>query len=274
MRRTVPVPLPPGYRARPPRLDDLDEVRDLIGEADIAHIGEPDIDPDDVRDDWEAEGFDMEHDAVLLTTDDGTLAAYAFVRDGHAFAIVRPEHFGRGLGTALLPFVESRISAHGAEVVRQQVDGSNDAARALLTAHGYAPIQRYWRMRIDLAAAPPPADWPEGVRPRMFVPGADDAPVHALINAVFPEVPGFVARDLEAWRADATARLQFRPDLSWIAERDGRIVGATTCEAWDEKGYVGLPGGGGRPARPRARPGTAAPRPSRAFAPPAWTRPS
>jgi mycothiol synthase len=234
----VPVPLPPGYHARPPRWEDLDAVVALMAEADTEHIGEPDVDADDVRHDWDAEDFDMEQDAVLLTTGEETLAAYAFARDGHGSAIVRPGHFGRGLGTALLPFVESRIAAQGGDVVRQQVDGSNDTARALLTAHGYEPVQRYWRMRIDLAESPPPADWPDGVRPRMFVPGADDADAHALINAAFPEVPGFVARPLEAWQAATTGRLQFRPDLSWVAERDSRMVGMALCEAWEDRGYV------------------------------------
>jgi mycothiol synthase len=232
------VPLPAGYHARAPRWDDLEEVAALVAEADTAHIGEPDVDVDDIRHDWEAEGFDMEQDAVLLTTDDGALAAYAFARDGDAFAIVRPGHFGRGLGTALLPFVESRIAAQGGERVRQQVDGSNDAARELLGAHGYTAAQRYWRMRVDLADAPPSADWPEGVRPRMYVPGMDDADAHALINAVFPEVPGFVARPLEVWRADVIERPQFRPELSWVAERDARMIGVAISAVWENRGYV------------------------------------
>ena len=55
--------------------------------------------------------------------------AYAFSRAGYAFAIVHPAHRGRGLGTALLPYVEARTAAQGNTRIKQQVDGDNDAAR-------------------------------------------------------------------------------------------------------------------------------------------------
>jgi mycothiol synthase len=233
--------LPPGYSARPPRADDLQAVVDLVAAADIAHIGERDIDPDDIRNDWEADDFEPEHDARVVVGPDGGLAVYAFSRGQHAFVTVHPDHFGRGLGTALMPFVEARTAPRNDGLVLQQVDGGNDAARELLGAHGYAVAQRYWRMRIDLGAdgSTPAPVWPEGIRPRTFVAGADDPATHALVNETFVEVGGFVARELEEWRADATGRLQFRPDASWVAERDGRMVGVATCEVWEAEGYVG-----------------------------------
>lgn len=236
------LPLPSGFTARPPAQDDLDEVVALVIACDLLHIGEADFEAADLQSDWDAAGPDLERDARVVVADEGDIAAYAHVQGADAFVHVHPDRYGQGLGAALVGFADERAAARGAGVVRQQVDGGNDRARALLGDHGYRIAEHHWRMRIALDRGDAPSEpvWPAGIQARTFLPGEDDAAAHALIQEAFSEIPGFVARGLEEWRPGAIGRPQFAPSLSWVAEEDGRMVGVATCEAWDAEGYVAL----------------------------------
>lgn len=44
--------LPPGYRIRPPTLDDVDAVAEVLLVDDLADTGQPPFDAEFVRDQW------------------------------------------------------------------------------------------------------------------------------------------------------------------------------------------------------------------------------
>ena len=244
--------LPPGYVARPPTLDDVEEILALTIACDIADIGEPNCDIDDVRGDLQDEALDLEQDAALVFAESGALATYAVVSETIAFVYVHPDHVDRGLGSALVPFVDERTRAHGADVVRQQVVGTNDRARALLSTHGYSAAQRYWQMRMGLDVEPAAAVWPQEVTVRTFALPGDERDAYELVQLTFSEIPGHVVDRFERWRANATARAQFAPDLSWVAEIEGRTIGVATLRVL---------GGRGPPRLALRRAGSAEPRP-------------
>jgi mycothiol synthase len=222
-------------RLRPPEPDDAHAVLELIIARDIADIGRPDYTLDDVRSDWAAPGIDVRRDA-WLAEENGTPLGYALLDDrGAALITVPPESEGRGVGTALREAAEARALERGEALVRQYVPIANEAARAQLLAAGYWPAYSYFRMRMDLADAPPPDDVPV----RAFSRGPDDAPVHALVEEAMAGVGGNEPRSLESWQAAKVDKEGWDPSLWLLHEDAGGLAGVVLCERWEDGvGYV------------------------------------
>jgi mycothiol synthase len=221
---------------RAPQPDDADAVLELIVARDIADIGHPDYTLEDVRADWSAPGFDPANDAWLVA-DAGRLLGYALLDDrGAALVTVPPQHEGRGVGTRLREAAEARAIERGEALVRQYVPITNEAARAHLLEAGYWPAFSYFRMRMELADAPPA---PEHVPVRPFARGIDDRPVHALVEDAFAGIPGNVAQSLESWQAAKVEKEGWDPSLWLLHEDAGGLAGVVLCERWEEGvGYV------------------------------------
>jgi mycothiol synthase len=211
-------------------------VLELIVARDIADLGRPDYTLDDVRADWAAPGLDLARDAWIVE-ENGAALGYAMLDDrGAALITVPPASEGRGVGTALREAAEARALERGEALVRQYVPTSNEAARAVLLEAGYWPAYSYFRMRLELAAAPePPAD----VTVRPFSRGPDDAPVHALVEEAMAGVPGNEPRTLESWQAAKVDREDWDPALWLLHEDADGLAGVVLCERWEDGvGYV------------------------------------
>ncbi len=223
-------------RVRAPEPADAPAVLELIVARDIADLGRPDYTLEDVRADWAAPGLELARDAWIVE-ENGAALGYALLDDrGAALITVPPASEGCGVGTALREAAETRARERGAALVRQYVPTSNGAARAVLLAAGYWPALSYFRMRMDLTAAPaPPAD----VHVRPFSRGADDAPVHAFVEEAMAGVPGNEPRSLESWQAAKVDKDGWDPSLWLLHEDAGGLAGVVLCEHWDDSvGYV------------------------------------
>ena len=210
---------------------DAPVVLELIVARDIADLGRPDYTLDDVRADWSAPGIDLANDA-WLAEDDGTPLGYALLdARGAAHVTVPPASEGRGVGTALREAAEARALERGEALCRQYVPTSSEPARAHLLAAGYWPAFCYFRMRMELAAAPPP---PRDVPVRAFSRGPDDAAVHALAEEAYDE-----PRSLESWQAAKVDRAGWEPSL-WLVHEDAcGLAAIVLCERWEDGiGYV------------------------------------
>ncbi len=205
----------------------------VIVARDVEDLGAPDFTIDDLLEDWDEPGFGLADDAWLA--EDGEIAAYAAVRDREQLVLVAPRHCGRGLGSALLDRVERRAQERGHQL-RQHLPERNAAAAALLSARGYRRVHSYWRLRIELSAAPPEPAWPDGVSVRAFAGEADERPAHELHERAFVEVAGNQPQTIEQWRHAVTERSVFDPSLFMLAELDGEIVGSIHNELWEEDG--------------------------------------
>jgi mycothiol synthase len=221
---------------RAPDPGDAHRVLDLIVARDIADLGRPDYTLEDVQADWAAPGIELARDA-WIAEEDGVALGYALLDDrGAALITVPPANEGRGVGTLLRDAAEARALERGEALLRQFVPTSNEGARAQLLAAGYWPAYSYFRMRMDLADAPPaPADLPV----RAFSRGPDDAPVHALVEEAMAGVPGNEPRSLESWQAAKVDKAGWDPSL-WILHEDaGGLAGVVLCERWEDGvGYV------------------------------------
>ena len=243
MARTVPgrvggvsavSPLPEGLR--PPTRVDAAEVLEVVHARDVEDLGRPDYTLDDVRLDWA--GVDLERDAWVIPAAGGRLAAYAILlAHGDAVVMVHPGACGRGLGTRLRGLAETRARERGMPLVRQLIPTGNEPARALLLEAGYWPAQRFFRLRIDLAAAPPA---PAGAPIRRFEPARDEVKVHRLEQAALSEVEGFIPQTLEQWRASGMRKPGWDPALWLVLEDDEGLAGLVLGERWeDDAGYIG-----------------------------------
>ena len=193
---------------RAPQPGDAPAVLELIVARDIADLGRPDYTLEDVEADWAAPGVDPRLDAWLVEGGDGPLG-YALLDDrGAALVTVPPASEGRGVG----------------------------AARTHLLAAGYWPAYCSFRMGGGPAAAAPP---PAGVPVRAFSRGADDAPVHALLEEAMAGVPGNEPRSLESWQAAKVDKQGWDPSLWLLHEDAGGLAAVVLCERWDDGvGYV------------------------------------
>jgi mycothiol synthase len=230
------VALIPGHTLRHPKPDDAHAVLAVIVARDVADLGRPDYTLEDLHADWTLPGVDPKVDAWVVQEGE-RLVGYAFLDDrGAALVSVAPDAEGRGIGTALREAAEARAAERGEALVRQYVPVANEGARALLLEAGYWPVHHYYRMRIGLAAAPPP---PGGTQVRRFDPEDDAEAVHALVQEAFAQLEGNVAQTLDAWRAAKISKRGWDPALWLLAEDDDGLVAAVLCERWEGGvGYV------------------------------------
>jgi len=227
---------------RPPTANEAEVVTQLIAACDIAEHGAADIELDDVLVDWGRPSFDLEKDAVVAV-EDGRIIGYATVtRSGNRDAYVHPEQLGRGFGSRLLAWSEERAAEQlgqgEAVLLGQPIAAVNQAARKLLESAGYEPVRSYWRMVAPLEGPPPSPEWPEGVRVRTFDRERDDRAVHTLIQDSFGDNERHIPESFEEWEAGMIDREAFEPGLWFVAESEGKVVGAVLCPAYEEEGWI------------------------------------
>jgi mycothiol synthase len=252
MNATTIETLPLGYTLRAPREEDIPGILALLRDADDAEFGQhDDWTAEDIRHDWTT--IDPARDAWLVLSPEGALAGYAtcfnqgsgkIFGDGYA----HPTQHGRGIGTALIRLCESRAremvatAPEGARVsIGFGANGLNEDASALFTHEGYTPVRNFYRMRIDMAEAPPAPVWPAGVSLRTLATGegaaADQRAVFDTVEEAFADHWGHVPRQFDEWN-ERTRREDFDPTLWFIAEEDGQIAGFSLCRLSGEQGWL------------------------------------
>ncbi len=147
--------------ARSPKLQDLSAVTELLIACDIAEDGLSDYSEKDLFADWHRAGFNLQHDAWIITTKSGQVVGYADIWVCEHFQIemrvrVHPRYRGRGIGTLLLRLAEEQARQHtrkadpGMRVTLQcAVSNANQVAKQLLEHEGYTLVHHFWRMGVD-----------------------------------------------------------------------------------------------------------------------------
>jgi GNAT superfamily N-acetyltransferase len=234
---------PPPFRLRAATLDDAQAVADLRNTCAIEQTGRPQVDPGELRSEWQAPRFCPETDAVVVLSPRGTTVGQSTVRDQephvHLFATadVHPLYRGLGIGTTLSRWAEDRgqQAAHqappGARVLLAQSALSTDTATiALLRARGYEAVHHEFWMVIDLERPPPRAVVPDGIVIRPFIRGSEELAVVRAIHLAFQGHYGYVERPLEDELADWAHYFDTAPpgtESLWFVAADGQEIAAT-----------------------------------------------
>ncbi|MFD8483027.1 GNAT family N-acetyltransferase [Kitasatospora sp. NPDC059673] len=235
--------LPPGHTARPiDPVTDLPAVQALVNTCERALDGTATTDAGALATVLARPGLDPAADTLLVHDSDGRLAGWAWT-DRRTDADVHPDHRGRGIGTALLRWIEQRARERGTAELAQVVPDRDTAATALLHAHGFRPAVTSWLLAIGLDDLPedlPPA--PEGITVRPFRAGdpADEHAAHRLTEDAFDEWQQR-RKDFEEWATHTVRRPAFAADRSPLAfTPDGHLVGAALAldRPDTDEGYV------------------------------------
>jgi mycothiol synthase len=238
--------LPDGYLARPATAADIDAIVELARVHDLAITGEPEPGTREYLTwIWGLPFLDTSSDTVLVQGPGGAVVAYAHARWDPAKGgpiggdgMVHPDHVGRGIGSALLGFLEARGRAHPAEGVRVAVPALDEAAHRLLTERGYGIVRTSWEMTRPLGRDVGPGPSPPGVSIRSFEPGRDEQTLYEVSEAAFADHWDYLPETFETFAADFYDAHDWDPTLAFLAETGGRAVGEVVAIEFESSGYI------------------------------------
>ncbi|HET7902829.1 MAG TPA: GNAT family N-acetyltransferase [Candidatus Nanopelagicales bacterium] len=238
--------------------DDLAAATRLALESEAAFLGEPESTPDDVgymlgvpSVDRSASGFlDQGGEPVgLLVIDDDP---FEHVTGIESFSLpwpgssdVRADLVRRGLDVARRRREETGVPAWKARAGGVVAD---TAYSDVLTAAGFEPVRRFYRMAIDATSPEIPSTapvLPDGVE---IVVRDDDATRRAVYDvdrAAFSEHWGFADYPYDEWISHMTSSPSYDPSHWWLLTVDG--VPAGICLLGDRRlskgeGYINVLG--------------------------------
>lgn len=222
---------------------DVDEVLDLARLCDIAEIGEPDTDREDVL-----ERLDRPDTAAFGVAGHDGLDAYAWVqkRRGnaalHADVLVRP---GRdpSAGPALLAMV--RRAGRGLDPVKPLhafVHTDDAKKREWFASAGGVCVRHFWRMVGDLGERQPEPALPAGARIR---PVADqDADLRVVADVVRTSFQDHFGHErderpsFEQFVSTTHTQAGYDIGLWWVATVEGEPAAALIGRQFDDIGFV------------------------------------
>ncbi len=200
---------------------------------------------------------DMRRDSLGGFDHEGDLRAYALVevRPGDEHVVraflsggVHPQWRGRGLGRAVLAWLEGRGRQKLVEIGKERparlaafVQESARDQRRLYAAAGFSPIRWYTSMRRDLSLPVPTVRPPSGVRIVRWSPELDEL-ARVAHNTAFADHWGSEPQTVESWRHDPH---HFAPSWSFLAldatAAEPTVVGYALSgryeQDWDVQGF-------------------------------------
>ncbi len=243
--------LPAGYSARPVRVDDLESLVAVANAFDVWDFGRPDAEPEHFSDDLAMPGMDLERDTWFVADPHGVWVGFGIVtgpQPEHSqdlYALVHPDHHGRGIGGELIDLMEARArervpaGASGA-LTRASATSTDSSAAALLGSKGYFPARYFWHMERDLGNVPEP-DPPPGITVRRYRQDIDDRVLYEVMEESFSGHWGFEPTPFEIWVRYKELPSEDPDMISLTFERD-RAVGFVIEKATSGVGWVEMLG--------------------------------
>jgi ribosomal protein S18 acetylase RimI-like enzyme len=256
--------LPKGYTVRPMTMSDVAAVAEIVNAYGRRFTGADLTSAERLESEFSTPGFDLENSTCLAIDPENQVVAFSTVFDVvephvrvNVWAVVPPEHQGRGIGSALYDWLTSRArkavekAPDGARVtLHQNVFEGDAAAAAFLTSRGFVQTRHFWRMAIDLESGSEAPQWPLGIHPCTVdvETGLEDC-VRAAYEA-FRDHYGFVEgsfeQQLEMTRHRIESDPEHDPELNFVAKDGDRIAGVCLCRSVSgtdrNTGYVGVLG--------------------------------
>jgi GNAT superfamily N-acetyltransferase len=217
---------------RPAVPSDAAAAAEIVIAYERSLYGESTYSTDDLEAEWKA--VDLAADTLVLLDGDRLVAFGTLDDRGELWrteAYVHPERHGNGIGVELTQALETIAASRGAQRIQGSVAEPDEAGRQLLAGLGYTPVRVFREMRIELAAEPEPASWPNGLVVDDFDPESEARAFHAAQQAAFADHWEFRPRTFEDWSELHLGPESLDPAL-WCVVRDGcEIAAGTICEA-------------------------------------------
>ncbi|HEX6651187.1 MAG TPA: GNAT family N-acetyltransferase [Thermoleophilaceae bacterium] len=176
--------------------------------------------------------LDVERD-TLVVRDGDRIVGYAAVRErGEVWSVegyVHPDALGRGFGKLIAARLEEDAARGGARRIHNAVIEADPAAGPLLESLGYAAVRVFRELRVELEAAPPAAEWPDGLRAVPFDPDHDALEFHAAHQEAFSDHWGYTPRAFETWSKLNLRSERFDPSLWCVVRAGDQIAAGTIC---------------------------------------------
>lgn len=217
------IELADGLTARPATAADADAIFELVAACELDADGVAEVDEHDITVGFGRHGFDPTLDSLLVFERD-ELVACAEIYRGRGEGDVRPSHRGRGIGSALLGWIERRARDLASTEVGQTKTEANLGARDLFLARGYEVSWVSWIIRIAFDEPPPAPEPIHGIEIRPYQP-SDARDVHRVVDTAFSEWPGRDPVPYEVWASDDLVHPKFAPEISPLAFDGDELVG-------------------------------------------------
>jgi mycothiol synthase len=212
---------------REARSEDAAAVAELCNAFERAFSDEPELtSAEDILRWWRQEC------EPWLVYDEGALVGVAYLRhrgerwDGDGY--VHPDAFGRGVGTAIAEWIETRARAHGSPETRIAVLAQDERAACIVRARGFAPVRTFLRMMIELDEEPAPPRWPEGYAVASLEPG-EERELYEVLEDAFVDHWDHNARAYDEWLA--TRKIDH--ELCFLVRSSGEIAAGALCTVDD-----------------------------------------
>jgi mycothiol synthase len=212
------------FEFREPTEEDAQAVADLLNAYELAVTEVPElVTEEDVLLFWRREN------EARLVLDGDALVGFAFLQrrggrwDGDGY--VHPDAFGRGVGTAIVDWIERRSRELGSPEARIGIASEDERAAFLLRGHGFEPIRSFFRMVIDLDAEPEQPAWPEGFVVAALAPG-EERELYQVLEDAFLDHWGHTSRTYEEWLG--TRVLEY--DLCFLVRAGGEVAAGAQCK--------------------------------------------
>jgi mycothiol synthase len=234
---TKPV-LPTGLRARALTEDDVDAVIAMVNDCELHDTDETMWERADLLSDSSIEGFDRGRDWVGVFERNRVVGWAMLVHHRSVWADVDPDARGRGIGTWLRGWSESRGREIGTDRIGQTIDDRLSDVADLLTRAGYTPRHRSWILLMEHAELPASPSPPEGIELRP-IDTADAEDAFRMFERAFSEFGDRLPSTMSTWRATTFGREGFRPEDLIIAVDGDSVVGGAffvdSNEMWVDK---------------------------------------
>ncbi len=250
----ITLPRPPdlpGYTWRPPNREDAPRIHALLQAIEAIEPRAHKSDLDDRYMDFDDPDIHPETDALLAFTLTGEAVAIAWVESlyqeteqikrAFLWGEVHPAHRRRGLGAFIMNWMEARarqiLSATAPDlpgVMRTMCIENVPERIRLVQAHGFSAVRYFSRMRRDLKQPLPALVSPEGLEISNWTLEHDHLTWMAF-NQAFRDHWGFAPAPESAWQMWITGHVNFRPDLSFLALKEGQVVSFCVCQVRKEE---------------------------------------
>jgi mycothiol synthase len=226
-----------GLTIRALTVDDVDDAVALANTCELHDVGYRMWEREDLTSDFRLPDVDPQVDSVGVF-DDVRLIGWAFFpNDRTAWVDVHPDARGRGIGTWLRGWTETRARERGESRVGQTINDRSTGATRLLVDAGYTTRGTAWILSMEHPERPVDPTPPEGITLRAYRPD-DGEEAMQMFEAAFA-LPDRQPSTMAAWRTMTIERDGFAPEDLVLAEDDGEIVGGAflidSDEIWVDK---------------------------------------